>query len=442
MYKLFFILLASCFLPNHSIAQNGELEWTLIDKSGKVLIPSSEYLQLGKFSNGLCAVQNVRKKWGYINNQGLTVVAFEYDFAQAFTQGVAIVGKLNKQEKMLFGIIDYKGKELLPIKYTKVAKLHNDLYVFGSKKFGIVDRFGAIIAKAIYHDILPNSYGDGLIPVKKDHLWGYLGEEGEIAITPQFHRADPFINGRAFVLKTKVAKELTLIDKKGTTVLSLPYANEKHKFQNATLRQDGLIEFSTCETFNNAGECQKVVIGLKDLTGKALCEALFSEIPLFNNEQSIAIKDNFKGILTKDGSSITPYAYYQIFPFQNGKALAKKTGDTLVVMDQTGNELEALGTYLVGSESEQLIPAATCKKCHSDEEKPKWGFLNLKGAFVIDEQFAAVRTFVDGLAPVKNEKGLWGFIDSEGSIVIPYQFTEVQHFDNNVAWVAKSKETK
>lgn len=442
MYKLLFSFLVLFISFGNVYAQDEKPTWTLINKSGKVLIPSSEYLQIGKFSNGLCAVQNIRKKWGYINNQGQTVLAFKYDFAQGFSQGIAIVGIRNKQGKAIFGIVDYKGKEVLPIKYTKVFEIHKGLYVFGDKKLGLVDRIGTIILKATFDEILPHSYGNGLIPVKKDGKWGYLSEEGEISIMPQFHRADPFINGRALILKNKDAQELTLIDLTGNPIFTLPYATGKFKYKDARLRKDNLIEFSVCDTFNEVGECQKVSIGLKDLKGNKLCEAEFSEIPLFKNNQAIAIKDSFKGILNKDGSSLTTYDYYQIFPFKNGKALAKKDKNLLVSINQEGKELEVIGTFLVGNAGEEFIPAASCEKCLSEEEITKWGFLNLQGQFVIDEQFTAAQTFINNLAPVKNLKGLWGFIDSEGSIVIPYQFTKIQHFDNNVAWVIKPKPTK
>lgn len=330
-YRMLLVLL---LLTNiNLVAQEKQFEWQLINKSGNTLVPAAEYIEIGTFSNGLCAVKNVRKKWGYINNQGLTVVPFMYDFAQAFTQGVAIVGVTNKQENTLYGIVDYKGREILPIKYTTVFQVHKDLFVFGNKKMGLINRTGIIVAKPEYAEILPNSYGDGLIPVRKSDAWGYVEEEGELALDFKYYQAFPFVDGKALVVKNKQAEEITLIDRTGKELLTLPYQNEKFNHKSAKLRKDGFIEVRECKSYSDNGSCDELLIGLKDIEGQEICKTEFSEIPLFKNGQTVAQKDVFLGILKDNGESITAYTYYFIFPYENGQALAKKAGDVLVKLD-------------------------------------------------------------------------------------------------------------
>lgn len=61
-------------------------------------------------------------------------------------------------------------------------------------------------------------------------------------------------------------------------------------------------------------------------------------------------------------------------------------------------------------------------------ENGKWGFINLKGEYVIDPQFADARSFSNGLAAVSDGKK-WGFVNTAGELAITYQFTDVGYFN-------------
>jgi hypothetical protein len=47
----------------------------------------------------------------------------------------------------------------------------------------------------------------------------------------------------------------------------------------------------------------------------------------------------------------------------------------------------------------------------------RWGFIDATGAFRIEPRFEAVRSFAEGLAPVKGG-GKWGYIDTRGGVGI------------------------
>jgi len=61
-------------------------------------------------------------------------------------------------------------------------------------------------------------------------------------------------------------------------------------------------------------------------------------------------------------------------------------------------------------------------------ENGKWGFINLKGEYVIDPQFADARSFSNGLAAVFDGKK-WGFINKDCELAIAYQFNDVGYFN-------------
>ena len=51
----------------------------------------------------------------------------------------------------------------------------------------------------------------------------------------------------------------------------------------------------------------------------------------------------------------------------------------------------------------------------------KWGYINLKGTFVIEPTYSDAEVFSsNGLAPVKESN--WGFINETGKLVIPTQY--------------------
>lgn len=88
----------------------------------------------------------------------------------------------------------------------------------------------------------------------------------------------------------------------------------------------------------------------------------------------------------------------------------------------------------------------------------KYGFIDIKGNFVIPPTFTSAKHFSEGLAAVQvggrsyidsytdgdqyisSEKGKWGYIDRTGEIKIPAQFSEAREFSEGLAAVAVGDE--
>ena len=64
----------------------------------------------------------------------------------------------------------------------------------------------------------------------------------------------------------------------------------------------------------------------------------------------------------------------------------------------------------------------------------KWGFLDIKGKIVIEDEYDHARDFSEGLAAV-NKSGKWGYINSNGEIVVPFQYRSAGAFSCNRALV-------
>ena len=107
----------------------------LLDSTGKIIIPI-EYDRVGWISEGLIAVGNLKDSdtntdavnndknnayskagFGYFNSSGELVIPFNYDYAQAFIGGLAVVKKDNKS-----GLINHQGDIVIPIEYQRLEQ--------------------------------------------------------------------------------------------------------------------------------------------------------------------------------------------------------------------------------------------------------------------------------------------------------------------------------
>lgn len=157
-------------------------EYAFINKKGEIVIDFNTYAMMKSFSEGLAAVnvENDNKDvWGYINTKGEVVIAPTYGYAYPFSDGVAIVGKNDKNF-----VIDTKGE-----------------VVFIPEKNMI---------------FLEEEFSESLMPVAKGNdlkaKCGFINTKGEEALPFEYDYAESFIDGTAYVIKDK---KFLVIDKKG-----------------------------------------------------------------------------------------------------------------------------------------------------------------------------------------------------------------------------------
>ncbi|UYZ69998.1 WG repeat-containing protein [Moraxella bovis] len=164
----------------------------LIDKDGRIKLPF-KYERIGIFEkdDNLILVKS-NGKFGYINQQGETVIDFIYDDAWGFGEGLAWVVQKRADDKGLdVYFIDEKG--------SRVFDVPKDV-----SSMGVV-------------------FNEGLYMVEKDGRFGYVNKEGELAIDYQdYDYVEGFEHGLNVV--TKNDKE-GAIDRMGNIVIPIKYDN-------------------------------------------------------------------------------------------------------------------------------------------------------------------------------------------------------------------------
>ena len=175
------------FYQGLTVVKNTDDKYGFMDKTGKIVIPF-KYTDAWNFTDemGLAQVKlDKESKWGFINpndkmviapkydfvyalisenlftayrdgkagfidKTGKEVIAFDYDEALPFVDGLAMVGKGDK-----YGFINTKGQVVIPLIYDFALNFENGVAVVAkAEKYGLIDKTGKSITTLAYDDML------------------------------------------------------------------------------------------------------------------------------------------------------------------------------------------------------------------------------------------------------------------------------------------------
>ncbi len=233
--------------------------WGYINQNGELAIPC-QYHCAGDFSEGLAPVCK-NEKWGYIDTKGERKIELQFKEAFSFRNGLARVGEgspikygfINKrgsfvihpdlkyardysEEKAFvqysednsnyYCYLDNTGKPVLFCKWSFADDFHEGLSCVSTQgEFGFIDENGEFAIRPQFDDAA--CFSDGLAAIKLGNLWGYVNKKGDIVISPHYLEAGGFQDGFAIV---KNRQGFCLIDKTGITKVADIYAdNLTHK---------------------------------------------------------------------------------------------------------------------------------------------------------------------------------------------------------------------
>lgn len=97
-----------------------------INNKGIAIIPIKYDNSYHWFDDGLTAV-SIKDKWGIINTKGVLITPLEYDYATSPSGERILVGKKQKDETMLYGFLNTKGKIIIKPQYTDAEEFHHGI---------------------------------------------------------------------------------------------------------------------------------------------------------------------------------------------------------------------------------------------------------------------------------------------------------------------------
>ena len=263
------------------------------------------------------------------------------------------------------------------------------------------------------------TYGDfgatGYVWIEKNNKWGFVNQNCEVVVEPQYDGAMPFaVNGFAGV---KIDGKWGFIDESGKIVI-------EPQFEGVDIfRDNGLCTFSKDGKYGLINEKGRVIVD--PIYDSIIFEGEFDDWrgPFEDNGFGLAAvcKDGKWGLINTKGTVIAKPAYDYFFSFgSNQLAVVEKDGKFGYINEQ--------GAVVIACQFDSAYTFTGNGFAIVSMDK-KFGFINEKGEYIIEPQYVDVRTFADdGLAAVKVD-GKWGFINTKGEYVLAPQYEDTDGFN-------------
>lgn len=229
------------------------------------------------FADGM-ALFSVKKKWGYMNTQGKTVISPTYAKANVFNGGLATAMKGNS-----WIILDKTGKEI------EVALSGLE----GARRFS-----------------------EGMCGIKKGGLWGFADASGKVVVEPQFKGVGYFVDGLAYAKKEDGT--VGFIDKTGAFKIEANYSAAK--------------DFNGGAARVKSGDTWKFVT----VDGKEVDPEIGESFGKVSDGLAYAKTGDLVGFVNKDGSTVIKPTFEKVRDFHHGLAAVRK-GDLWGFINKEGN---------------------------------------------------------------------------------------------------------
>ncbi len=312
-------------------------KWGYIDEKGNFVI-EAQFDAVTEFSDGYATV-SVGGKWGVIDTKGKYSVSPQYDYISSFSKGVAVVTDFDVDDEGSdkCGLIDNKGKMLLPITYDEIGSdpysgldLDDDVDIFPIKsgeKYGYANTKGEIIVNPTYDDA--NSFSEGYAAVCSNEKYGFIDEKGKLVINCQYDHAYSFSEGFSVV---QIGEKYGAINNKGEYVVN-------PKYDDLRWFSEGYAAFSSNGKY-----------GFVDTKGKEVIKAQYDVCGSFKNGVAPVEKSGKCGLVNNEGKEILKPTYDNIYsPSYYDKRYAFSYGGKIGYLSENGDVCVS-NKYIDGSD--------------------------------------------------------------------------------------------
>ena len=242
----------------------------VIDKNGKVII-TPKYDNFLKLNDRDIMIGYKDGKSYLINLETKKEKLLDYENFGEESEGMILTLKDRK-----LGYIDIEGNEIIPNKYEAAFKVQMGskyLQVKENEKWMLVNKKGEVYKELPYDDL--GEYKDGYILVVSNNKLGYIDDEGNEKIVPQFIYATSFKNGYAVVGEES---GFGVINKENEKVIPLIYDEVEIKDNYVYVKMDNKR-------------------GILDLNGHEILSVIYEELGDIENNILFYKKDNESGYM-------------------------------------------------------------------------------------------------------------------------------------------------
>lgn len=290
-----------CFSISDPNKENGSL-YGFADNKGNIIIPPT-YQNAGFFSEGFAAVGNNEGKYGYINKKGIVVINYQFDIADGFENGKAVVSIDGA-----YGVIDTEGKFIINPQFD-MMRADGDLYfVEVGDKYGWCDKKGKFVINPQFDQAGLFSKNE-LAPIKMADKCGYIDKKGKIVINPQFNYADVFWKDIAPVAIGSNYNDMKwgFIDKEGKYIVNPQFAKigGRHYYWVSSdyFNIEAIITGLKNKLANNAVDGINFQTKLSDIISKySMSESDFKSYNMSHNLKTFSLSKDAEMNLEMEGN--------------------------------------------------------------------------------------------------------------------------------------------
>jgi len=235
-----------------------------------------------------------------------------------------------------------------------------------------------------------------LLPYKLDNLFGFMDDQGDVVIKPEYEQLGFFKEGLASATKSG---KVGFIDKSNQVIIPFQF-DAAADFENgrSIVEQDGRV-------------------GMIDRSGNAIFPLIYEDIGQLSEGLIYALKDSLYGYYDRNNNERIPPRFDEAFTFSNGMAK--------VVFEGKQAYIDAYGKFVVEPfyESLQVFSDSVLVA----EKEGLFGLITFSGKPLTDFIFEQVGQLSLNRALVVINKFV-GYIDKNGTIVIPAKFDVFPNF--------------
>ena len=413
-------------------------KWGVIDQTGEIVIPA-QYDQMitipdNKTDLFICVYDVDYKNNTYKtkvlnskNNEKFT----NYDSVEAienFDENNILwyeEGVLKVKKGKLYGLIDYTGKEILPVEYTNIEALQgikNSIIIEKNNQVGLCDNKGNIIINTEYKQIKPieNDYKNGYIVVNNENKYGMIDFTKKVILEPKYEDIKSVASTTIYIVKENGT--LKAINSTGDTLV-------EGKFDDVKQIKDENIIFKKANQY-----------GIMTSSGEIKVKAEYEDIQYAYGTNYIAKKNGKYGIINTTNEILLPFEYSTISYRKEADFVEAGLQDgitTQILNDKLEKKLEGILVevntnkayirmridneykyYNFKFEEKNSKDVLTQNNLYLSKKDGKYGYVNADGNVVVDyiyEDATEQNNF--GYAAVKKD-GKWGAINKEGKQIV------------------------
>ena len=333
---------------------------------------------------------------------------------------------LKVQKNGKYGLINFEGKEVIPVEYdeiTVIPQIENSFKVKKEDKYGIVDSDGKTVIQPQYADIdvLGKDNKSGFIVKTDSGKYGIVDYSNTLILEAKYDSVEKVYGNDMYVVTVNGKQKL--VNKAGNDVLTDGFDT----ISNILANQENAVIFTKSGKY-----------GAIKTTGEIIINPEYDSLEETKVGTFIASKDGKYGIINIDKEEKLPFEYTSITFSEKADLYVAEDSNFKAKILNSNLETKAEGILSELNESKGYLKLRVDDKYKyynfKFEEKQeadifpnrtlflskkdgKYGYVDKNGKVIVDYTYDDAMEQNDyGFSAVKKD-GKWGSLDSKGNIV-------------------------